>query len=448
MRKFKENLIVGYCNYYLMLNMVSFRRKIITEDQYSLLKSISLKEGRSLTEKEKEFIKLLYDEKQLLSKNIVDEFDKQMIDSYKKPRRKIGSITINLTYDCNFKCTYCYQRKFNKKGKFLSIDEIDRIREYVNVYNQKHNESTELKEIVISGGESLLECNIDSINHIIKTFKCNKFKLFTNGVNILKFSDRINFSNFTEIQVSLDGNYDVIQRLNNCRVNVLNDVINGILFLIQKGVKVNIISMVTKESVVYLDKYLDVLRESGLINNNMVSIRFSFVVDYNADKTLDPSFYNLYEYVDIRNKVIKSISGLKNITVDRVYDLNYLTYVLFRMPNERRVGRIAMCKTYDGFPLLFDVEHGVYWCSCVNINQRLGSFDDDPLNLDKNPNFNLLLNRNIYKDAKCINCFYRFVCSAGCPLYTTGCNGDASGHHCGIFNSPEFEEHAEWFLGM
>lgn len=104
MRYFKENFIVRYAGNYLMINLVSFRRKIISNDDYVLLKNIAVKNYENLFDIEKNYMQKLYNEKQLLSNDIISMYDKQRESSSCKPYFNIGSLTINLTYNCNFKC--------------------------------------------------------------------------------------------------------------------------------------------------------------------------------------------------------------------------------------------------------------------------------------------------------------------------------------------------------
>ena len=448
MRTFRENFIIGYAGKMLMINMVSFRRKIISAEEYLLLKGINSKDGSNLLDTEAAFLKLLYDEKQLLSDELIAWYDNQRELTFNKPCYRIGSITINLSYDCNFHCKYCYQRDFNYYGKYLLKDDIDRIYDYVVGYNKAHNNLEIPDEVVISGGESLLERNVDSINRICEKFSQCKLKLFTNGVNIIKFKDRIDFTKFNEIQVSLDGMDEIINSINENSSKPFNKIIEGILYLISKGIKVCIISMATKESLKYFDDFLETLHKNNIVNNELVTVRFSFVVNYGEKYTLDTSFYDAEDYIKLRQEVIKKSSRYKNVFVDRLYDLNFMANVIYRSNNERMDGRIAMCRTDKGFPLLFGPNREIYWCTCTNLNKKLASLDDDFAKLDESSMLNELLNRNIYKMDKCKNCIYRFVCSAGCPLYAIHSYESGYSYHCGIFEHPMFEEKAELFLGM
>lgn len=65
--------------------MVSFRRKIISAEEYLLLKGINSKNGFNLLDTEAAFLKLLYDEKQLLSDELIAWYDNQRELTFNKP---------------------------------------------------------------------------------------------------------------------------------------------------------------------------------------------------------------------------------------------------------------------------------------------------------------------------------------------------------------------------
>lgn len=65
MRTFRENLIIGYSGQYLMLNLISFRRKIITINQYRMLETIKGLSHDNLSDEEMEFYNDLFNEKQI-----------------------------------------------------------------------------------------------------------------------------------------------------------------------------------------------------------------------------------------------------------------------------------------------------------------------------------------------------------------------------------------------
>lgn len=184
------------------MNLISFRRETITKDTLGRLISIEskLETGKGLSCEEENFLGHFHERKQILLTDIVEEVDRQLeqdsalhLSGY-----PVRSITFNLTHSCNFSCDYCYQRKYKNKSEYvrsMKVEDIVSIMEYLHL---PYFGDTVLEELVISGGESLLPSNIDTINYICEYVAAKKKLLFTNGVHILAYKDRIHFNVFDE----------------------------------------------------------------------------------------------------------------------------------------------------------------------------------------------------------------------------------------------------------
>ena len=97
----------------MLLNLTSYRRKIVTRKMIDKLCVIETKinQGCELTENENQLYRQLRKSKQILSKDIEEQVStilakEAVLDLNKIPVR---SITLNLTHKCNFNCYYCYQ---------------------------------------------------------------------------------------------------------------------------------------------------------------------------------------------------------------------------------------------------------------------------------------------------------------------------------------------------
>lgn len=116
-----------------------------------------------------------------------------------------------LTDDCNFRCSYCYERESNTykiKKTYLDVDFlIQRIDELLK--SPKFNELFSGISISLWGGEPLLA--IDSIMKLFNRYGNNskvKFDISTNGSLLLKHLDKIDSylrNGKLKLQVSYDG---------------------------------------------------------------------------------------------------------------------------------------------------------------------------------------------------------------------------------------------------
>lgn len=117
-----------------------------------------------------------------------------------------------LTKDCNFNCSYCFEKNKHKKES-ISYEELDR-----SILNMVEEELTDVTTICFFGGEPLLE--FDKMKYVFQKCKEIKnnlgkkfaFNTITNGSLIHKYTDdiskMINDDDFSfSLHVSFDGSF-------------------------------------------------------------------------------------------------------------------------------------------------------------------------------------------------------------------------------------------------
>ncbi len=200
MRRFVfDNLIYRINdNKNMLFNLTSYRRKVIDNTKLSTLINIEDKINANvlLDEYESDLLSELKKCKQILGNEVEDKvfetLKKESVIELKE--YAVRAITFNLTHKCNFSCDYCYQNEYKSHSKYQGIMTIEDIKKIVSYLNLPVFNPVELEEIVISGGEPLLEKNIDTINYICNNIKTNKRTMFTNGINIIKYKINIDFT--------------------------------------------------------------------------------------------------------------------------------------------------------------------------------------------------------------------------------------------------------------
>ena len=156
-------------NYYIM-NLISFRRQKLSYNEILTLNSINkkLENYVSFTETEEKLYNYLLDKKQILSKELIDKFDQGLMQSVNHNFSvNIESISINLTYQCNYNCRYCYQKQYSDKSGVMTKNLINRIYNFLDFYIGNNCGQFKLKTLLISGGETLLEDNIPIIKSLL-----------------------------------------------------------------------------------------------------------------------------------------------------------------------------------------------------------------------------------------------------------------------------------------
>jgi uncharacterized protein len=93
---------------------------------------------------------------------------KSVCDTIKDIDRKTHAITIIPTYNCNFRCEYCFEQNIQKNGtawlkKVMSFDMVDSIFAKINNYLETGNK---IPAIFLFGGEPLLTSNKEIVTYI------------------------------------------------------------------------------------------------------------------------------------------------------------------------------------------------------------------------------------------------------------------------------------------
>lgn len=196
-----------YCfnqnNKIVMLNTLFGYIKLLNKEEYSYL----LAERFELIDKKR--ISILIAKKILLPIEL-DEADdvRRLYKIHEKIESKEKSIFINLSYDCNLKCTYCFEKEL-ESNENMTFEQLEEVFEFIsNILKNK-----DVFEIVLYGGEPLLSKDINKVERVFK-YACDnaiKVRIITNGVSVPIFIPLIVRYRATldHILITLDGLKDM-----------------------------------------------------------------------------------------------------------------------------------------------------------------------------------------------------------------------------------------------
>lgn len=116
-----------------------------------------------------------------------------------------------ISYNCNFRCPYCFENAISGHGKqwskqTFSKDMIDKA--YDSMLKIEPRKELHFKNLLLYGGEPFLRENKDIIKYIVNKGSSlgYTFKAITNGYDLDYFKDILSSKYFTYIQITLDGN--------------------------------------------------------------------------------------------------------------------------------------------------------------------------------------------------------------------------------------------------
>lgn len=146
----------------------------------------------------------------------------------------IKSVSVDLTYDCNFRCLHCFNSSGEQKINRQKLGELD----YVNIINQLID--LNVQTVSFGGGESMLKLKTilaccDAINkrgH--KPFAA----IVSNGYLIdEQVASSLKKAKVNSVQISFDGNKSHHEWLRN-KIGSYDKAVNAIKCLHQAGIKV------------------------------------------------------------------------------------------------------------------------------------------------------------------------------------------------------------------
>lgn len=359
-----------------------------------------------------------YYNKGIIVEDDVDEYQRFVYYSDKsKFKGDTLSITLLLTNECNFRCTYCFQTRKNSLN-YMDNNTQDKIYEFI---KRSFNENKELRNlsIILFGGEPLIHINkYKNLLYKIKSF-CydNKYgystQIVTNGSllnknNIQLLSD----NNCTNIQITVDGIKSVH---NSTRMYMdgrgsFDDVIRGIKLVMEDGKMPSPLIRINISEKNY-DDVLDLIEY--FYSNKLSDCYIDFGIIFDSKNSCNNG--ELSE-ITLKGKMYRLWSILRH----RKFVFNY-------MP----VRKWLYCGAYSENYITIDVDGSMYKCwDIVKEEQfKLGNIKDfNNVSLDKYVEW---IQRDKKLGSRCKKCKYLPVCGFGCAnlsyqktgsIFNGGCN--------------------------
>lgn len=436
---------------YLLMNLRSFRREFITENDYVELCFVedALNDDIAISEDRLILYKKMLDKKQILTKEQQRQYDDGRRIIYQQQVEEISplitDVTISPTFACNFKCNYCYQRDFENKNIHMTRMDIDQICEYIQTFNETEHFYDGIQTVTLNGGECCQKENIDVINYILEKFGQNpfcSFKLYTNGSQITRLKDHIDFRKITTAQISLDGFDEIIPQINGINGPVFDAIISGIKYLAENCKAVRLACMLTPTLVEHMDDFVNILAQESILDYENLLVDFSVVSNFQKE-TVDARFLSLSDYARTKKR-FREANYPRNVIFDLVRESQRISMILWRT-NSKVIAREHTCNIFETRNIMFAPGGKVYWCLCTN--QKTGEIGNykQPTRYDRD-RFMQYVKRSTNLMPVCNKCRLKYVCSGGCPLFAVAQEKKPNEGYCGLYGDPYFMEHLEDFL--
>ncbi|USS39898.1 radical SAM protein [Thermococcus aggregans] len=330
-----------------------------------------------------------------------------------------GKYSIAITYNCNFACTYCYERGINKEST-ISRDMIDKF------YEISTNDRDKIKNnIGITGGEPLMYENAEILEYFLREGKRRgfTFDVITNGYELTEFLDMLKKNNVKIVKVTLDGPKEIHdkRRIHRKDRETYDKILDGIKEAQDRGIKVTIFVNVDSQNINYIPQLVNELKENE-IDAPILLKRVNERSGVRYPLALSPK-----EYFERMFKIIKE-HRLKDVLIYEfdVFYANLLNALSLGTPIP---ARLRYCGGASPSVLIFDPRGDIYSCDYVLGDKRfsVGTYYPE---FKLNVNYYLWKNRTASKIKECFNCKLSLLCSGGCPMEAYRTHGTLYKPYC------------------
>ena len=329
----------------------------------------------------------------LLTKVDDTEFYQQTKSLIEEPIESIRKLVhINLTNNCNLRCSHCYMSA--GKTKELRLD-VDKIVEVIEKINEKNTTS----DIVISGGEPFM---FPELMELLKRLSDNKITLFTNGTLINESNYKKICDYCDEVQISMEGVsedcYETVRGKGNYK-----RVRKAINLLKSEEMRIILAVTLLPSTIEDVREKLPKLVEELNYTNLEVRINNEIEMTGNA-LTMDFTGYSKKYSDEVILELLQVIKDLGAVT---------------EFPGEKNV-KFTNCGI--GANIVINYDGRIYPCHKFN----------SPFYFDLNTDIDTIykefdsINKRTSSDyiMKCKACELRYVCAGGCRIDNYNKNGD------------------------
>ncbi len=187
--------------------------------------------------------------------------------------RKRASVVILPTYDCNFRCPYCFERHRLARGtKWLGREMKPEMVEAVfHAIAKQRDKGQIIRKCTLYGGEPLLWENRETIRDIARHAKEMDIDIscVTNGYDLDRFIPLLKEFRFKKLQITVDGVGELNdrRRLHRDGIPTYDRILNNAALALDEGIDVHLRVNTNGENIGSIRELLDDLQMRGFLEN-------------------------------------------------------------------------------------------------------------------------------------------------------------------------------------
>lgn len=371
---------------------------------------------------------------------------------------KSPSFLVIPTLDCNYRCTYCFERPLQKnisrcspKPDGLDIiaskacnnvtmthQHVDAMYKMIPEIQKNHGDTREARQLILYGGEPLDADNERIVRYIVSQGIEKKyyFAAITNGHNILTFLDLFGPKGIQQVQVSIDGPKAIHdkRRIHIGGESSYDQVVKGVSALLARAdTLVQMRIHVDPDNMGQFSSLLAELKQREWLNNENLIIYANTVYKKNADNVMSSEM----SMDDIDARLNEIVSPFSNVMLNAPY-VNIRSKILPSLLSGMQVPLQGNYCAANTGQYLFSPDGALYscWESLAKGDSRIGTYIDEKMQ----PHLKLnelkireWFGRHAGMIPECRQCSMALVCGGGCAQFAKYKNGHQNAPYCDNF---------------
>ncbi len=264
---------------------------------------------------------------------------------HRKDEILFKTFTWIVTYNCNFRCPYCFENRETKDSlRYVSFtkEQVDKTFDAMKKIEPRVQLQSDI--ITLYGGEPLLKENKEIVTYIVREGKKRgyKFHAITNGYDLEKYIDLLAPNLICQLQITIDGTkkFHNQKRIHYQDPNSFDKIISNIQLILQQNTGINIHIRVNTDNN-NLDDFIELksyFQQIGFLEYKNFTIYSALISDndsiskgdkdnlsilsttnYIRKQTVKDTISFCNGYDDIYKNIYNAISNQKTISLKATY---------------------------------------------------------------------------------------------------------------------------------
>jgi len=366
---------------------------------------------------------------------------------HERPRQKKPQYIVMPTYDCNLRCSYCFQAHMRTDTNYrhllrpMPAELIDRMflaMPHLEEFQGVPGEQAFPRTIGFFGGEPLLASNHPAVTRIISKAKAlgpTSFWAVTNGTELDAYKDVLWPEHFSRLQITLDGpaaEHDK-RRVYADGSGSFSRIADNLRMALDRGVAVQVRLNLDRVNIQQLPELAEEIERRGWWQYRHFSVYTAPVRAENesVDKRttfnsgqLTRALDELREEHPVVARIVRPTDAIKS-QARQVFDATR------QGPDLRE----SFCGAHNGM-FVFDAFGDIYacWERTGDPKVRIGAINADGTIRLNRPVHDMWRSRTVTTNPVCNRCRYAFHCGGGCAVLAAAQTGQYHMNYCDAFS--------------